>query len=510
LYAPEVYPKGRRTLVDKPLALQFNKGCKMSTSKLIEKWRDKELKILDAKKRRYLHFDPRINFKKSQNSLIAFFQKGDNVAKHAFYPFIKASLITPRYKKTDSSSTNEKVKRTVENKERPIMYAGHFDSFIYSWYSTLLTAKYESKIKENGIYECVLAYVEKSKSNIDFAYEAFTEVKTRGNCATIALDVKGFFDNLDHEYLKKMWCEMIGVHQKLPVDHYNVYHSITKFSYVEFDALKKALPNVFHSLELKSKKTTTHPVLRLCSPQEFRDTIRNQKLIKKNQERNKIEGSQRFGELCGIPQGSPISATLSNIYMFEFDIRMKAFCDSTGAKYMRYSDDILFITQLENIDKTLEKVTNEISTVHLMINESKTEITIFKPQENGELVGSDRHGKPRNMQYLGFEFDGNNAFIRSSSFSKYHGRMSARIRENLKAAYGNNQIGDVVFKKKLYNRYTQKGNRNFISYAMRAAEKMESKSIEDQYKNSLAKVKKKLVMQKQKFEDKRKITKIKR
>ena len=49
------------------------------------------------------------------------------------------------------------------------------------------------------------------------------------------------------------------------------------------------------------------------------------------------------------------------------------------------------------------------------------------------------------MQYLGFEFNGENAYIRSSSLSRYYRRMTARIRENLKAAYGNNSIGSKIY-----------------------------------------------------------------
>jgi hypothetical protein len=86
--------------------------------------------------------------------------------------------------------------------------------------------------------------------------------------------------------------------------------------------------------------------------------------------------------------------------------------------------------------------------------------------------------------------------------------MSARIRENIKAAYGKNSIGDKVFRKKLYNRYTEKGERNFITYAKRAAEKMNSDTIKKQYKNSMDKVKGKFDKKKAVFETKKKSKKI--
>ena len=88
--------------------------------------------------------------------------------------------------------------------------------------------------------------------------------------------------------------------------------------------------------------------------------------------------------------------------------------------------------------------------------------------------------------------------------SRYFRRLTARIRENLKAAYGKNAIGDTVFRKKLNNRYTEKGDRNFISYAERAAEHMKSQTIGKQYKNSIKKVKTQFEKKKKEFEAKRK------
>jgi hypothetical protein len=86
--------------------------------------------------------------------------------------------------------------------------------------------------------------------------------------------------------------------------------------------------------------------------------------------------------------------------------------------------------------------------------------------------------------------------------------MTSRIRENLKAAYGKNSIGEKVFRKKLLNRYTDKGTRNFITYAQRAMEHMGSDTIKKQYKNSMKKVIARFEKKKKFFEDKRKPTKI--
>lgn len=45
----------------------------------------------------------------------------------------------------------------------------------------------------------------------------------------------------------------------------------------------------------------------------------------------------------GIPQGSPISATLANVYMLEVDKLINDMIFGLGGKYMRYSDDFIII-----------------------------------------------------------------------------------------------------------------------------------------------------------------------
>ena len=41
-----------------------------------------------------------------------------------------------------------------------------------------------------------------------------------------------FFDNLDHRILREKWEEVLSV-DKLPIDHFNIYKNITRFSYVD-------------------------------------------------------------------------------------------------------------------------------------------------------------------------------------------------------------------------------------------------------------------------------------
>ena len=68
---------------------------------------------------------------------------------------------------------------------------------------------------KRGSAECILAYrSDLGKCNIQFAKEAFDQVRKRGECTAIALDIKGYFDNIDHETLKEKW-QTIKCHNKI-------------------------------------------------------------------------------------------------------------------------------------------------------------------------------------------------------------------------------------------------------------------------------------------------------
>jgi hypothetical protein len=298
----------------------------------------------------------------------------------------------------------------------------------------------------------------------------------------------------------------------LPKDHLNVYKSLTEYSFVEMADLENQFPLFFKKLEKNRKiktKKKKYPTHRICTPEQFRKEVRANKLIRGNPFKNDNAKSTRYGNKCGIPQGSPISACLSNIYMIEFDIALKKLATDIGGKYWRYCDDILFISETNFETQVNDTINKEIAKCHLEINTDKTEIIIFKNDAQGQLKAFDKNDAVSNLQYLGFEFNGQNIYIRSSSVSKYHRRMTARIRENLKSAYGHNSIGEKVFKRKLLNRYSIKGQRNFISYAKRASDIMQSATIKKQYKNSINKVLQKFNKKKAEFEKKRGIKKTK-
>lgn len=407
------------------------------------------------RKRNYLHFDRPI----SEKSAARIVKNPKTVATHSFYPFINYSIHSSKiYKDHDD-------RIAVKDKVRPISYAAHVDSHIYSYYCHLLTPLYEEQLKKHGLHDSILAFRKLGKNNVQFAYKAFNDVKflaERFNgCTAIGFDITGFFDNLDHELLKKSWQQLINKDQ-LPEDHYAVYKSLTKYSKVDRKSLYRSL-NI-------SEHNPKNNRFRICSPQEFRSLVRPNGLIEKNTDKK------------GIPQGSPISAFLSNIYMLNFDKSMSEAVKAMGAIYYRYCDDMLFIVPTEYESSLAGFVRQKINDLKIDINPSKTEIRRFVIQPN-------RFYSDKPLQYLGFLYDGEKILIRSAALAKYSERMRRGIRLAKKTKIKRNRIKifsgqkpTKLYKRKIYERYSHLGGRNFITYAHRAAKFMNSSAIKKQLK----------------------------
>src|SRR6185295_15151919 len=62
-------------------------------------------------------------------------------------------------------------------------------------------------------------------------------IKTQGECTAIALDIKGYFDNIDHIVLREKWRKLIN--DMLPTDQNRIYKVLTSYSYVNKDSLLK-------------------------------------------------------------------------------------------------------------------------------------------------------------------------------------------------------------------------------------------------------------------------------
>jgi len=446
-------------------------------------------------KKGYTHFDLRFWFPEREEELKEILEKGLRFyhKKHkreewwAFSPFLKVLIKTPRYKYQQTEGHYD-----LETKIRPICFASHIDGLIFGFYAYALTRKYEAYIQKENFNECSLAYRSNldGKCNIQFSKEVFDEIKRRGNCSAIALDIKGYFDHIDHKLLKEKWSKVLG--HPLPEDQFKLYKSLTQYSYVSKNSILKK-----YNIILKKLEHSPNTLLDLVpGTQDFEkfQRLRDDKLIVTNNKSDK-----KSERLFGIPQGSGMSALLSNIYLIDFDKELNEKAKSEGFFYRRYCDDIIIICDSDkavDLQKiTIEKIDKEY---HLEIQDKKVELTEFRLNSKGKLRAFNKKKQIKadisatdatnekfyykSLQYLGFEFNGRDIFIRSSSLSRYFRKMKGRIIKTVVMAYSNNGKDTKIWKKQMFERYSHLGKRNFLTYAYNASE--------DEYTNSNNEVKK--------------------
>ncbi|MEZ5911866.1 MAG: reverse transcriptase domain-containing protein [Paracoccaceae bacterium] len=182
--------------------------------------------------------------------------------------------------------------------------------------------------------------------------------KTHAPVTILAFDVSSFFDNLDHTLLKRRLKAVLGV-TSLPEHWMRVFRAITAFHYVDMEELNA---NATFSSRLKDNS---------------RDRIASVEELKANGIKFHPNPELAKGHRRGIPQGTPISAAASNLYMIDFDAAARTFCDSIGALYRRYSDDILVICDPAHAAAAETKIMDLIKAEKLEISPHKTERTDF-------------------------------------------------------------------------------------------------------------------------------------
>ncbi len=393
------------------------------------------------------------------------------VAAHKFHPFIRF----------ESQWTQFAIRGNKgKDKTRNIHYAARSDAYIYMRYRALLSELYEELLKSGPLNESVLAYRKiqsetsnSGKCNIHFASEAFEYIRKQKNCCAIALDISDYFGSIDHKMLEAQLLKLIK-NKKLPPDLLAVFRNITEFS--EVDKIKVyerlgffgALPNSPEGKNFRGYLKPKHEIReRLCDIASFREKIAggNSKpsIIQKNSKKR------------GIPQGSPISDVLANIYLHEFDLHIHDAISKLGGRYTRYSDDILIIAPVD-IKKALEletwlrelipqfgpklKIKQTKSLIlqfyevedHQKFNviydgKWKTELVRFMKEDlveakkdinspESKKILSDEYDRGRiglnGFEYLGFRFDGNGIYLRDSTFANLKRKIRTRSRSAAK------------------------------------------------------------------------------
>lgn len=423
--------------------------------------------------KKYLHFDyPIQEYQRSDYE--KFVSNPESVAKHSFYPFITYTVT--KYRTKEDPVTK---KRYLDDSGiRNLSYAAHLDSQIYSYYSKRLSEIYEKRLEDYGISKNVIAFRKlkdlngEAKSNIHLSKDAFEDIKRIGKCKVYAFDIKGFFDNLQAKHLKKSWQDILQV-KSLPADHYAIYKTVTRHSVVDKDMLYARF-NIPLKARLKDRK-------RICTPEEFREFVRGNGDSQIIGSSSVVRGMIRTVK-AGIPQGSPISALLANIYMLDFDLKINSLVSGFGGVYFRYCDDLMLIIPMEAQLNAQSIVANALEGIGLWLNVDKTDISVFDV-DNGSLICD----KP--IQYLGFVFDGKRVYMRTSSISKYlrKSKKAVYLAKMTMAKYNEVRrkkgiLPHPLYKKKILRKYFHSGSKNFIRYACRAADVHGSVHIRRQIK----------------------------
>jgi len=508
------------------------------------------------KSRGYLHITPKINGAKMHNEIVSKVQDKNFVKRHGFFPLIHAVIKERKYKKIPEHGGNRAHSYKHKNgkdliktaKLRPLHYSTHIDSLIFAYYAHQLLLAYKAELKNNvGLEECITAYrkiaisddVEeensRGKSTINFAFDAFQEIKKRseeGDCVVLMFDIKSFFSELDHDKLKSAWAKLLNQSERLDDDHFNVFRAATDFRYILLDDLrirkkKSSRRSGFDERKLfntRKKGIEAH----FESISDFKAAIKAKRF---NVYKHPFV---KNGKVVGIPQGLPISAVLANLYLLEFDKTVFAkIVTECGGYYRRYSDDILVIctpSEAENVKKFIKSCIEDSC---LDISEAKTETFLFKQVHVSKnqkrltsiLLSYDRCVIGRPLTYLGFEFYGYKTLIKSTNLAKFYRRLiysvkrqASRARKmaekeglqekfvfksRLKRKYSfinldkdatklkefkrkrlvKNENGDYVYK---FDKKERKYRSNYFSYVLRASTIMNEPGIKEQLRKHKA------------------------
>ena len=494
--------------------------------------------------KKYPHIGRPLNFK-DRGWIKKYVTNPDKIACHKFVPLLHRTITQRKYRPDKNAPKNNAGKRqriVKSKKERNIFFSSHLDSIVYGYYSHILTTAYEDYLKNKPYGSVAVAYRKipigngrsGNKSNIEFAFEAldFIEKNKNRSLSIIVADVTSFFDNLDHRLLHTQWKRVLRVNN-LPEDHYVVYKNLVDKKYVNenelFNRFKHKLmverykPHDTSEKVIKRKKVSRiynmrhEKVVAFCSTDEFfeeaTDLIRHDKPF--NQ---KSRDSKGKSELKGIPQGTPISATLANIYMLDFDERVynEVIKDDKNGYYQRYSDDLIIICDREDEDYFNDLIRNEIEVkAKLEIQEKKTNIYRYELNEDGEFRGGLYEdgvlNTNRQLEYLGFMYDGKKVRVKTAGFSKFYRNMKKSYRRGAHFAKKAHIPSNSLFETRLYKRFTHVGSErrlrwlpdpssptgyskstqfdwgNFISYLDKANEVMKEingdDTIKRQYRN---------------------------
>lgn len=382
--------------------------------------------------KRYPHFDPVISAEAGE----ALANDPTRVAAHTFYPFMRYDQRWNRFGKKGDKG---------KSKTRQIRYAARSDAYILSRYRHMLSERYEAELEQCGLDSSILAYRRidigggrrGGKCNIHFARDAIVKIRELGNCCVAALDISNFFETLDHERLRALWCRLLNT-SRMPPDHFRVFRAVTRYSFVEQKTVYERLGHFGIKQRSKAGKPISGYLTRhkdmpkqLCTGKQFREIIAggdgNKSIIKRN------------FKPYGIPQGAPISDLLANLYLIDFDRTILGWVEPMGGAYFRYSDDILIIVpggeaECRKLMDDARRLVRQFGS-KLEIKKEKCAIFTFVRRDCGPTGAEDQTferiegTQGRNgLEYLGFRYDGKHVYVRDSTLSNLRRKVARAAR----------------------------------------------------------------------------------
>ncbi len=448
--------------------------------------------------KKYPHIGKPLTSSKDRAWVVKYVTNPQNIIKHKFTPLLHRVLTQRKFRPEESAAKNisgKRIRTHKGQKERHIYFPSHLDSIIYSYYNSILVEAYERFLSDKEYALAPVAYRKipkddmsnNNKSNIEFAADVFQFIidNKHRKLSIIVADVTSFFDNLNHRLLHKQWKKILGI-EDLPDDHYQIYKSLVDYSYVNENELFKRFksklivernrPNdtIFTELKRKHVNKIYHMrhenVVAYCDSKEFyreaSDLIRTEKPFNRiiRQEQGKLEKR-------GIPQGTPISATLANVYMIDFDAKIydETSKVSKNAYYQRYSDDIIIVCDQGDENFFYDILCEEIEhKAYLDIQPNKTNIYRYELGNDGTLIGGIfKNGivcSNKQLEYLGFVFDGGKVQVKASGFSKFYRNMKRSFRRGIHFAKKAHIPSNSLFEGRLYKRYTHIGAKRRLKW----------------------------------------------
>lgn len=389
----------------------------------------------------YLHIDRRIPFERVKDYVM----DPHEISTHSFLPLIHYIAKNERYIGYQHSSLGN---RPFKTKKRKIMYAGHFDSYVYKYYSILLNNVFNSYSVKIGIDECVTAYRDNKKglSNIDFAAEVINKIVAYENAFIYLGDFTEFFDRIDHKQLKYN-LQKVSKSSWLSDDWYNVFRSLTKYGY-------------YHKVELNECYGSDNEIRRAGKYSYFKN-------LKEFRDYKSEHKPCYNSSLYGIPQGTALSGVFANVYCVDFDRKMNSIAKRYNGIYRRYSDDfILVIPKRKLLSKAeiIQNVEDSAKIYNLDLQKEKTETLIYKKENIYDYESNHK----THLDYLGFILEGIQVKVRSKSIYKFY-RKASKLIKKAKRVKMKKDLDKLPYRKQIYRMYTDMGAGkkpygNFITY----------------------------------------------